>query len=180
MPICCAVPYIEAMTKMTGHGGLLPEQVWDSAAIPERDLFPGRPSGSAMPLVWAHGEFVKLCHSWRRGYPVDRPQATWRRYQGKAPQIAYTLWRFRQRPRQMPTGNELRFLLPAPFTVHWGIDGWQDPIDTPSEDWDLGHVAILPTQKMAPGTTLQFTFYWRDTGQWQGEDFSITLQGENS
>ncbi len=175
-----ALPYIEAMGKMTGHGGLLPEQVWDSAAIPDHDLFPGRPSGSAMPLVWAHGEFVKLCHSWQRGYPVDRPQATWQRYQGQVPRIGYTLWRFRQHSRQMPIGNELRFLLSSPFTVHWGIDGWQDPIDTPSEDWDLGHVAILPTQKMAPGTTLQFTFYWRDTGQWQGEDFSITLQGENS
>lgn len=175
-----ALPYIEAMTRMTGAGGLLPEQVWDSAAIPERDLFPGRPSGSAMPLVWAHGEFVKLCHSWQLGYPVDRPRATWKRYQGKAPQIAYTLWRFHQRPRQMPPGNELRFLFPTPFMVHWGVDGWQDPTDTPSEDWDLGHVAIVPTQKMAPGTTLQFTFYWQDSGRWQGEDFRITLQGENA
>ncbi len=175
-----ALPYIETMAKMTGPGGLLPEQVWDSAAIPDRDLFPGRPSGSAMPLVWTHGEFVKLCHSWQRGYPVDRPQTTWKRYQGKVPQIVYTLWRFRQRPRQMPAGNDLRFLLSVPFTVHWGINGWQDPTDTPSEDWDLGHVAILPTQKMAPGTTLQFTFYWRDTGQWQDEDFSITLQGGNT
>ena len=174
-----ALPYIEAMGNMTGTGGLLPEQVWDSAAIPDRDLFPGRPSGSAMPLVWAHGEFVKLCHSWQLGYPVDRPRATWKRYQGKVPQIAYTLWRFRQRARQMPVGNDLRFLLPAPFTVHWGVDGWQNPTDTLSEDWDLGHVAILPTQTMAPGTTLHFTFYWRDTGQWQGEDFSITLQGES-
>jgi glucoamylase len=32
-------------------GGLLPEQIWDSADIPERELFLGRPSGSAMPLV---------------------------------------------------------------------------------------------------------------------------------
>ena len=34
--------------------------------------------------------------------------------------------------------------------------------------------------KALPETTLHFTFYWRDTGQWQGEDFSITLQGENT
>ena len=91
------------------------------------------------------------------------------------PLPAITHWRF----RQMPTGNELRFLLSAPFTVHRGVDGWQDPTDTLSEDWDLGHVAILPTQTMAAGTTLHFPFYWRDTGQWQGEDFSITLQGES-
>ncbi|MEB8485527.1 glycosyl hydrolase, partial [Acidithiobacillus ferriphilus] len=57
-----ALPYINAMVAMTGKGGLLPEQVWDATPIPEKGLFPGHPSGSAMPLVWAHGEFVKLCH----------------------------------------------------------------------------------------------------------------------
>jgi glucoamylase len=44
-------------------GGLLPEQVWDGAAIAERELFLGRPSGSAMPLVWAHAEHLKLLRS---------------------------------------------------------------------------------------------------------------------
>ncbi|MBV8512004.1 MAG: glucan 1,4-alpha-glucosidase, partial [Xanthobacteraceae bacterium] len=40
--------------------GLLPEQVWDAEDIPERELFRGRASGSAMPLVWAHAEHAKL------------------------------------------------------------------------------------------------------------------------
>lgn len=48
-------------------GGLLPEQIWDSEDIPERELFLGRPSGSAMPLVWEHAEHIKLLRSLRDG-----------------------------------------------------------------------------------------------------------------
>ncbi|MFA6180647.1 glycoside hydrolase family 15 protein [Acidithiobacillus sp.] len=172
-----AVPYINAMAAMTGNGGLLPEQIWESDAIPEKGLFPGHPSGSAMPLVWAHGEFVKLCHSAAQGHPVDRPAQTWKRYQGKAPKIDYRIWRLRQRPRQLPAGQYLRVLLRAPFTVHWGSNGWQAIQDTESEDWGLGHVATLPVQKLSVGDSVQFAILWRDSGDWQGEDFHIDIVG---
>ncbi|MDA8113315.1 MAG: glycoside hydrolase family 15 protein, partial [Acidithiobacillus sp.] len=172
-----AVPYINAMAAMTGNSGLLPEQIWESDAIPEKGLFPGHPSGSAMPLVWAHGEFVKLCHSAAQGRPVDRPAQTWKRYQGKVPKIDYRIWRLRQRPRQLPAGQELRLLLRAPFTVHWGSNGWQAIQDTESEDWGLGHVATLPVQKLRVGDSVQFTILWRDSGDWQGEDFHIDIVG---
>src|SRR5438034_10464444 len=39
--------------------GFIPEQVWDAADVPEHELFLGRATGSAMPLVWAHGEYIK-------------------------------------------------------------------------------------------------------------------------
>ncbi|WP_308387995.1 glycoside hydrolase family 15 protein [Acidithiobacillus sp. AMEEHan] len=126
-----ARPYLEAMAAMTGSGGLLPEQVWDTDPIPEKHLFPGKPSGSAMPLVWAHGEFIKLCHSVLAGQAVDRPPATWKRYQGRPPQISYRLWRLRQRPRRIGVGQELRILLHEPFQVHWGINDWDQVQDTP-------------------------------------------------
>jgi len=168
-------PYLEAMTAMTGVGGLLPEQVWDREPIPEKGLFPGQPSGSAMPLVWAHGEFIKLCHSVVAKAPVDRPAATWARYQGKRPELSHRLWRLRQRPRRLRAGQELRVLLHRPFRVHWGINGWQEIQDTVSEDWDLGHVAFLPTEKLPVGTELQFTLQWQDDGSWLGEDFSLTV-----
>ena len=60
-------PYLGAMARMTGPGGLIPEQVWDSKPIPERNLYPGKPSGSAMPLLWAHAEFLKLLVAQREG-----------------------------------------------------------------------------------------------------------------
>ncbi len=78
-----ARPYLETMRRMASGGGMLPEQVWDAAPIPDRHLFPGRPSGSAMPLAWAHAEYVKLVRSIALGHAIDRPEAAWRRYRGQ-------------------------------------------------------------------------------------------------
>ena len=57
-----------AMDAFANEDGLISEQIWDSADIPERGLRLGRPSGSAMPLVWAHAEYIKL----RRSLPEGR------------------------------------------------------------------------------------------------------------
>lgn len=173
-----ALAYIETMTRMTGAGGLLPEQVWDGEPIPDKHLYPGQPSGSAMPLVWAHGEFIKLCHSHALGYPVDRPAATWARYRGQRPQLDYRLWRLRQRPRVIGAGQALRVLLDAPFTLHWTIDDWQDTRDIPSSDWGLGHLATIPASTLAGASRIRFTILWRDDDRWQGEDFEIEIRGD--
>ena len=60
------------MESLANESGLLPEQIWDSPDIPEKDLYFGRPSGSAMPLVWAHGEYVKLRRSLHDGWVSTR------------------------------------------------------------------------------------------------------------
>jgi glucoamylase len=71
-------------------------------------------------------------------------------------------------------------LLHAHARVHWGSNGWQNVADVDTEDWGMGHVAILPTTQMHPGDTLEFTLYWLETGQWQGEDYQIQITGEIS
>ncbi len=174
------LPYIAAMTAMTGQGGLLPEQVWDADPIPACNLYPGQPSGSAMPLVWAHAEYIKLCLSHAQGYPVDRPVQTWLRYHGQRPEIPYYLWRLKQCLRTMPRGKELRLLLHAPARVHWGHNGWQGIADVVTEDWGLAHIAALPTAQLIPGDTVEFTLYWPDKDQWQGEDFQIRITADSS
>lgn len=60
------LPYLEAMAAMASSGGMIPEQVWDSEPIPRRWLYPGCATGSAMPLAWAHAEFIKLLESRHR------------------------------------------------------------------------------------------------------------------
>lgn len=168
-------PYLQAMTQMSGKGGLLPEQVWDSAAIPGRDLYPGQPSGSAMPLVWAHAEFIKLAASINAGVPIDRPARTWARYGGRRPQLDYALWQPRQRVTQLRAGLELRLMLPEAAVVHWGKNGWQATTDVATEDWGLGHVARLPTTKFSAGDQIDFTLYWPGRDTWQGEDFQVVV-----
>jgi glucoamylase len=71
---------LHVMEQFASDTGLLPEQIWDADDIPERGLFRGRPSGSAMPLVWAHAEYLKLRRSLQDGRVFDMPTQTVSRY----------------------------------------------------------------------------------------------------
>ncbi len=170
------LPYLNAMAAMTGPGGLLPEQVWDSDPIAARRLAPGKPSGSAMPLVWAHSEFIKLCYSRAAGYPVDRPIATWNRYQGTRPASGRDIWGPRYHLRQLRAGTELTVAVRAPARVHWGINGWENVRDVDTRDTGLGVYAVdLPTADLSVGETIQFTFFWLDEGAWEGRDYEVLI-----
>ena len=170
------LPYLQAMADMTGSAGLIPEQVWDSQTIPEHNLDPGKPSGSAMPLVWAHGEFIKLCYSRSLGYPVDRPVATWNRYRGKRPLISHHIWGPRFRPRSVRAGGQFTIALGAPARVHWGINGWNDIRDSDTRDTGLGvYIAELPLVRLNAGDTVQFTFLWLEQNSWEGRDYEVQV-----
>lgn len=170
------MPYLEAMAAMAGAAGLIPEQVWDSPAIPERRLEPGRPSGAAMPLVWAHSEFIKLCYSRTLGYPVDRPVATWKRYQGKRPEIVHDIWGPRYHPRHLKQGSQFTIALRAQALVHWGINGWKDARDNGTRDTGLGvWVTDLPVAGLNAGETIQFTFYWHDQASWEAREYEVLV-----
>ena len=114
-----------AMEALAGESGLLPEQVWDSADIPDRGLFIGHASGSAMPLVWAHAEYVKLCRSLQDGEIFDRPPQTVQRYLVEKATSRHITWRFNNKVRAMPAGRTLRVETLAPAVVHWSVDGWR-------------------------------------------------------
>ena len=66
-----AVPYIRAMEKFANEGGMLPEQVWDGPPLPEARMQPGAPTGAAMPLCWAHAEYLTLIRSAKDGCGFD-------------------------------------------------------------------------------------------------------------
>jgi glucoamylase len=170
------LPYLEAMAMMASPGGMLPEQVWDAAPIPSRSLEPGRPSGSAMPLVWAHAEFVKLVLSQRLGHPVDRPAAVWRRYEGRRPAARYAFWWPHAPIDSVPVGARLAIALPRPAIIHWGSEGWRRVADQPTRDSGLGfHVAVLDPGRREAGEQINFTWQWQDNGAWVGRDHAVSV-----
>ena len=65
----------------------------DAAPIPDRELALGKPTGSAMPLVWAHGEYVKLLRSLKDGRVFDMSPHTMRRYLDKKRTACCRPWR---------------------------------------------------------------------------------------
>ena len=71
---------LRTLEATASPGGLLPEQIWDSDDIPARQLYLGRPSGSAMPLAWAHAEHIKLLRSLRDKAVFDMPPQARNRY----------------------------------------------------------------------------------------------------
>ena len=156
---------------------LLPEQVWDQPDIPALELFRGKPSGSACPLVWAHSEYIKLRRSLRDGRVFDQPPQPVQRYQVEKKRSEYFGWRFNNKPRSIPPGKQLRLMLPAAALVHWSFDGWQTVRDTPTTDTGLGlYVADLPAERLRPGQEILFTFFWSQLERWEGTDFSVIVE----
>jgi len=165
------------MENSTGASRLIPEQVWDSDDIAERELFAGKGSGSACPLVWAHSEYIKLRRSLVDGKIFDQPPQTVERYLVKKVSATYFNWRFNNKPRTMPCGKKLRILMMDPALVHWSFDNWQTSQDSNSGDsgWSLQHVD-LPTETLAAGRQIVFTFYWKNAGRWEGRDYQVTVE----
>src|SRR3954471_5974212 len=168
---------LRTMSLSSNTSRLLPEQVWDAADIPDRELFFGKASGSACPLVWAHSEYIKLVRSLKDGKIFDQPPQTVKRYRVENRKAVYWEWRFNNKCRILPAGKMLRIATQVPAVVHWSPDGWQTSHDFTSRDTGLGiYVADLPTTSMDAGHTLVFTFYWPESHRWEGTDFSVIIQ----
>lgn len=169
---------LQVMEGSTESSRLLPEQVWDADDIPERELFRGRPTGSACPLVWAHAEYVKLRRSLRDGKVFDQPPHPVQRYQVENRKAEYFLWSFNNKCRSLPPGKKLRLNLTEPALVHWSLDNWSTTEDVDARDTGLGVYAVdLPTSRLSQGQTVMFTFYWLQRHQWEGVNFSVAVQG---
>jgi glucoamylase len=169
---------LTVMEKSTsGEGRLLPEQVWDAADIPSLELFRGKPSGSACPLVWAHSEYVKLRRSLRDGKIFDQPPQTVQRYQIQKPERQIFGWRFNNKCRTVPRTKKLRLVLLSPAMVRWTLDGWQSSQDTNTRDTGLGiHTLDLPTASLPPGSHVVFTFFWPQENRWEGTDYTVEVE----
>ncbi len=161
-----ARPYLQAMSALAGAGGMLPEQVWDSDAIAARGLEPGRATGSAMPLAWAHAEYIKLACSIAEGRPVDRPEPLWLRYHGRRPEAHIWYWSPQLPVRTLAPGVRLGFCLPRAMQIIWQCEQQPEQSVATSELGTGVHIARLPVVAKA---VKKIRFYLR------GDDISDTV-----
>jgi glucoamylase len=172
-----ATKLLSALEGFANEGQLLPEQVWDAADIPERELFRGRPTGSAMPLAWAHSEHLKLLRSLADGGVFDMPPQPKQRYQVEKVRSLHCLWRFNNKCRRIRAGRMLRVELLSTALVHWSVDGWQSVENTPTKDSGLGtHYADLDTANLKRGDAIVFTLYWPSDNQWEGVNYDLIVE----
>jgi glucoamylase len=171
-----ATRLLHVLEASAGAGNLLPEQVWDTDSLPEKELFAGRPSGSAMPLVWAHAEYVKLLRSLSDGHVFDMPPQTVERYINAKTGSNRVTWRLNNKCQTIPVGKILRLELLSMATVHWSVDKWQTVNDTETRENGLHvHLVDLPVDKLAANTSLVFTFHWSAGNTWEGTDFTVRI-----
>lgn len=167
---------MHAMEAFANEGDMIPEQIWDSPDIVEQELFSGRPSGAAMPLVWAHAEYVKLRRSLADGQVFDLPPQTAQRYLQKRVPSPYSVWRFNHKCRTIGAGQTLRIDVLAPARVRWTAESWQTVDDAETHSTGLGtHIVDLPTAELQAGTDVIFTIFWPETQKWEGTDFSVHI-----
>jgi len=167
---------LAAMEASSSEGGLIPEQIWDAEDIPERELFLGRPAGSAMPLAWAHAEHVKLLRSIRDGAVFDMPPQPSKRYIRNKQQPCVQAWRMNAKIQKLVKGRCLRLELEQPAKVHWSSNNWNVATDTGTTATEFGtHICDLLTQNMERGESVVFTLYWSEQKTWEGENFEVQV-----
>jgi glucoamylase len=169
-------PFIRAMERFANGTGLLPEQVWDEPDRPELGLRLGGPTGAAMPLMWAHAEYIKLLRSARDGRVFDLIEPVRVRYLGNRRTVRQLeIWKPNRRPRVMQSDMTLRVQAPAPFRLVWSNDNWQTVHDTISATTALG--IAFADLKPAPGQggSIKFTFHWTADERWEGEDYAVAV-----
>lgn len=173
-----AGPYIQALERLATHTGMLPEQVWNEPDRPGWGLYTGRPTGSAMPLMWAHAEYIKLLRSVRDGRVFDRIEPVYRRYCGTREAVRpLEVWKPNRQPRVVAYGAGLRVQAPRPFRLRWTADEWSTVSDSVATATSLGIHYVDLAQRPGQEAPFRFTFFWTDRGQWEGRDYSVAVVG---
>jgi glucoamylase len=172
-----AAALLKTVRDSADGSGLIPEQTWDAPDLPERELFFGRPSGSARPLVWAHAEYIKLVRSLCDGAVFDCPPQTAERYLVKGQKAQYALWSPNNKTREMPAGKTLRLVLPGAARVRWTAAGRQTPADIAACPTGLGTcIADLPTAQLPAGGSVSFSLYWEQQQRWEDVNYEVAIR----
>jgi glucoamylase len=172
-------PLIATYESYASIGQMVPEQVWDDADRPELDHFMGRPAGSAMPLVWAHAEYLKLLRSALDGKVFDRIDPVYERYSSRKgrKRVRHDLEiHTSDRPiHRLGVGKTLRILDREEFELVWTDNGWQSTQATPCHT--LGCAGYSADIAPFSGTTqVEWTIHWPQRNAWLGFNVYVKIE----
>jgi glucoamylase len=173
-------PLIKTYERFATMGQMLPEQVWDEANRPDVHLVLGQPAGSAVPLVWAHAEYLKLLRSALDGKVFDRIDPVHARYcepEGKKKKRSdLEIFSLRRPIQEIGAGDTLRILDSDRFEIIWSEDNWRTSHVTPSRSLgSAGHCADIAVTPDAQNGELSWTFHWPEQGRWLGYNVNVKV-----
>lgn len=168
-------PYLRALERFATPTGLLPEQVWSLPDRPDHFMTFARPTGSAMPLLWAHAEYIKLLRSAKDGTVFDLIPAVAERYRQPSARRLLEVWKFNHQVKALAAGGTLRIQAGAPFRLRWTSDEWRHVQDTPSTPTAVGRHFVdidVPQSQRVP---IRFTFFWIAAERWEEKDYEVEV-----
>jgi glucoamylase len=127
-----------------------------------------------MPLVWAHAEYVKLLRSATDGRVFDRVDALAERYAKPRARGTVEVWRRDRQVAQMEAARRLRVQTEEVFELRWSTDGWKTSATTAATG--LASCGFYADVVPGAGERLDFTIYWPARAQWEGRNYSVTLE----
>jgi glucoamylase len=174
-------PLIQTYERFATMGQMLPEQVWDEPNRPDSRLRMGRPAGSAVPLVWAHAEYLKLLRSALDGKVFDRIDPVYARYcepEGrKRLRRNLEIYSFLRPIQKIAAGDTLRILDESRFEVVWSADGWQTTNTTLSRGLgSAGYSADIATNSDLANRRLLWTLHWPEPDRWLGYNVEVKVE----
>ncbi len=174
---------IKTIEGFATMGQMLPEQVWDEPSRPGAHLLLGQPAGSAVPLVWAHAEYLKLLRSATDGKVFDRIEPVFQRYAADGKRTRQrTPVEFSSLRRQihvLPVGHTLRVLDGAPFDIVWTADDWKTTNRTSSISiGSAGFCADIDSTAYGQAGQLSWTFHWTGQDSWLGYNVDVQIERE--
>jgi glucoamylase len=171
------LPYIRTLEGFANDGGMLSEQLWDDDQAPAGRRRSGQPTGAAMPLCWAHAEYLSLVRSRRDGVCFDRVEPAFQRYVTAPVACLREVWSRHHAIRSCAAGRLLRLVLAADCAVVWSADSWvtSHTLDATPVPALAVWFADLPTAQCPAGTVLAFTFFDKSTQRWEGRNAEVTV-----
>jgi glucoamylase len=168
-------PLLHALEQFANGTGLLPEQIWDEADLPEADLHCGGPAGSANPLLWAHSEYLRLLRSCHDGKVFDLIPEVVARYQDGKTKSTAEFWLPKHPIRQARKNQTLRICAPEPFRLRWSANNWKTWQDSESKATGVG-AEYFDLARADFESEVEFTFFWTNRGQWEGQNYLVQAQ----
>lgn len=108
-------------------------QAWKSMGPVQRQEF------NALPLAWAHAEYIKLVRSAADGQVFDLISVVADHFRNRRKASPMEIWKFNRQVRSVRRGGILRIQADSSFRLHWTCDEWKESRDTDSISVGTGH-----------------------------------------
>ena len=170
---------LKSLEKYAGETGLIPEQIWDEKDIPEKELWKGHATGAAMPLVWAHAEYIKLCRSLISQSIYDMPEAGRKRYLEDKTESYLHIIQIKNIPKKIPTKKVLRLIHDENFNLEWRISESSEIKICSAESMEGFYYADLPTNNLNINSSIEILIINKLTGAATNSIIQIKLEDKD-